>query len=151
MGAGRLFDLCGGTQGLLWHVGCSSLTREHTRAPCIGSSESQPLDHQESPKPIYLNVVNQQLKENKRQNKGEHHGTRSWALGCVCIYLQLAGGAPLGCSYSLFIWKRLPSNFTTLGSPSRTSKTMSRMIVIMGFEVSQLCVQISIWLHTCID
>ena len=27
----------------------SSLTREQTQAPCIGSVESQPLDHQASP------------------------------------------------------------------------------------------------------
>ena len=30
-------------------VGSSSLTRDRTRAPCIGSTESQPLDHQRSP------------------------------------------------------------------------------------------------------
>ena len=39
-----------GAQGLcpLWsHVGSSSLTKDGT--PCLGSSESQPLDHQGSP------------------------------------------------------------------------------------------------------
>ena len=30
----------------LQHVGSSSLTRDRTLAPCIGSLESQPLDHQ---------------------------------------------------------------------------------------------------------
>ena len=30
----------------LWHVGPSSLTRAQTQAPCIGSAESQPQDHQ---------------------------------------------------------------------------------------------------------
>ena len=32
----------------LWHVGSSSLTRDGTRAPCIGSVKSQLLDHQGS-------------------------------------------------------------------------------------------------------
>ena len=31
------------------HVGSSSLTRDPTRAPCIGSAESYPLHHQGSP------------------------------------------------------------------------------------------------------
>ena len=36
----------------MWTLSCSmwdSLTRDRTRAPCIGSAESQPLDHQGSP------------------------------------------------------------------------------------------------------
>ena len=36
-------------QSSLWHVGSSSLTRDPTQAPCFGSTESQPLDHQRSP------------------------------------------------------------------------------------------------------
>ena len=53
------WDLCCGMQdlfvetcGLLscgMHEGSSSLTRDRTRAPCIGSTESYPLDHQGSP------------------------------------------------------------------------------------------------------
>ena len=35
------------------HVGCSSLTRDRTLVPCIGSAESQPLDNQGSPA-LYL-------------------------------------------------------------------------------------------------
>ena len=31
------------------HVGSSSLTRDRTRAPCIGSTESYPLHHQGCP------------------------------------------------------------------------------------------------------
>ena len=31
------------------HVGSSSLTRDRTQAPCIGSAKSYPLDHQRSP------------------------------------------------------------------------------------------------------
>ena len=38
----------------LRHVGSSSLTRDRTQAPCIGSSESQPLDHQGSPIQWYI-------------------------------------------------------------------------------------------------
>ena len=32
------------------HVGSSSLTRDRTQAPSIGSAESYPLDHQGSPR-----------------------------------------------------------------------------------------------------
>ena len=42
----------------LWHVGSSSLTRDETWAPCIGSVESQPLDHQRSsPQPVLNNGI----------------------------------------------------------------------------------------------
>ena len=34
----------------------SSLTRDQICTPCIGNAESQPLDHQESPKAKFLNV-----------------------------------------------------------------------------------------------
>ena len=37
------------TLSCVTHVGSSSLTRAWTRAPCIGSAESYPLDHQGSP------------------------------------------------------------------------------------------------------
>ena len=45
------------------HVGSSSLTRDWTRAPCIGSSESQPLHHLGSPydeifKPLFTIIKN---------------------------------------------------------------------------------------------
>ena len=33
----------------LWHVGSNSLTRDLTQVPCIGSLESQSLDHQGIP------------------------------------------------------------------------------------------------------
>ena len=39
----------GHTNSQLLPVGTSSLTRDQTQAPCIGSAESQPLDHQGSP------------------------------------------------------------------------------------------------------
>ena len=54
--AGFLVVACGlpsyGMQTLScgMHVGSSSLTRDQTQAPCIGSAESYPLDHQGSPK-----------------------------------------------------------------------------------------------------
>ena len=40
---------CGMQDLQLWQVGSSSLTRDRTQAPCLGSRESQLLDHQESP------------------------------------------------------------------------------------------------------
>ena len=36
------------------HVGSSSLTRDQTRAPCIESTESYPLDHQGSPCVLFI-------------------------------------------------------------------------------------------------
>ena len=45
----------------LWHVGSNSLTRDRTWAPCIGSAESQPLDHQGSPRIKVLNFNKVQL------------------------------------------------------------------------------------------
>ena len=38
---------------LFLHVQSSSLTRDHTRAPCIGSAAPWPLDHEGSPKVFY--------------------------------------------------------------------------------------------------
>ena len=42
-------------QNLLCHVGCNSLTKDQTWAPCIGSAECWPLDHQGSPRILFLN------------------------------------------------------------------------------------------------
>ena len=41
-----LFDC---TRASLQHVGSSSLTKDQTQGPCIGSSMSYPVDHQASP------------------------------------------------------------------------------------------------------
>ena len=52
-----VFDLSHGTQDLqssLGPVGSSSLTMNQTQAPCFGSAESQPLDHQTSLSPQCL-------------------------------------------------------------------------------------------------
>ena len=38
--------------GQLWHVGSSSLIRDQARAPYFESAESQPLEHQRSPRSI---------------------------------------------------------------------------------------------------
>ena len=38
---------------VLHHEGSSSLARDQTQAPCIGSAESQPLDHQEVPNTVF--------------------------------------------------------------------------------------------------
>ena len=40
------------------HAGSSSLTRDRTWAPCIGSAESYPLDHQGYPQGNALSVKN---------------------------------------------------------------------------------------------
>ena len=40
---------CGLWDLYLWHVGSGSLTRDRTQAPCIGSMEFKPLDHEGSP------------------------------------------------------------------------------------------------------
>ena len=37
-------------------MGVSSLTRNQTWAPCLGSVDSQPLDHQGGPRPFWLKV-----------------------------------------------------------------------------------------------
>ena len=39
------------------HAGSSSLTRNRTQAPCIGSMESYPLDHQGSPEINYFKFL----------------------------------------------------------------------------------------------
>ena len=35
-----VFNLFGCTRSLLWHVGSSSLTKDRTQAPCVGSKKS---------------------------------------------------------------------------------------------------------------
>ena len=39
------------------HAGSSSLTTDRTWAPCIGSTESYPLDHQVSPYPFLIGSI----------------------------------------------------------------------------------------------
>ena len=46
--------LFGFAKSQLQHVGSSSLTRDHTQAPCFGSTEAKLLDHQASPFPLTL-------------------------------------------------------------------------------------------------
>lgn len=40
----------------LWYVGSSSPTKDRIWAPCIGSSDSEPLDHQASPQTQFLTI-----------------------------------------------------------------------------------------------
>ena len=47
--AGGLLSCSMWTLSCGMHVGSSSLTRDQTQAPCIGSVESYPLDHQGNP------------------------------------------------------------------------------------------------------
>ena len=51
--ARRLLSCGMRTSSRSMHVGSSSPTRDRTRAPCTGSTESQPLRHQGSPCPFY--------------------------------------------------------------------------------------------------
>ena len=57
-----LLFLYGCTRSKCWHRGSllqwdlSSLTRDWTRAPCIGSMESKPLGHQGSPKTLLVTM-----------------------------------------------------------------------------------------------
>ena len=47
---------------LLQHTGSSSLTTDRTRAPCTGSTESYPLDHQGSPYMLLLTMMKGTIK-----------------------------------------------------------------------------------------
>ena len=68
------------------YVGSSSLTTDQTRAPCIGSSESQPLRHQGSPLFHLLELLHmlsfallgpkRKKKEKKKENKSNSQGQR---------------------------------------------------------------------------
>ena len=51
--AGGLLSCSMQTLSCSMHVGPSSLTRDRTQAPCIGSMEPYPLCHQGSPKPNF--------------------------------------------------------------------------------------------------
>ena len=58
------------------HVGSSSLTRDRTQAPCIGSVESYPLHHQGRPKKEFLEAAASQLEERGKMaeaNGGEEN------------------------------------------------------------------------------
>ena len=49
-------------QTLLLHMGSSSLTRDRTHPPCIGSTESWPLDHQGSPEFVLLTATSHAIR-----------------------------------------------------------------------------------------
>ena len=58
----------------LQHVGSSSLTRDHTWAPCIGNMESKPLDRQQSSKiSMFLRPALPRKEGRPCQGRG-HHG-----------------------------------------------------------------------------
>ena len=63
----------GCTRPQFQHVGSSSLTRDQTRAPCTGSLESQPLDHQGSPCAHLLNILDTDFSQSLS------------ILTCVCL------------------------------------------------------------------
>ena len=59
--AGRLLSCSMRTLSCGMHVGSSSLTRDRTRAPCIGSVESYPLHHQGSPSTYNIFKIKQRM------------------------------------------------------------------------------------------
>ena len=62
---------------MLWYVGSRSLTKGRTRDPCIGSTESQPLDHQGSPETQHLGLAASCLPaEPRRTGAGSPRGGR---------------------------------------------------------------------------
>ena len=50
-------NVFGWTWSWLHHVGSSSLTRDPSWAPCIGNTESQPLDHWRCPLRVFIAVL----------------------------------------------------------------------------------------------
>ena len=69
----------------------SSLTRDQTCAPCIGNSDSQPLDHQRGPSPcllcrkefLRLLVMGSQTPRNSHSEQDSYH--LSAVTGFVCL------------------------------------------------------------------
>ena len=68
------------------HVGSSSVTRDQTRAPCIGSVESQLLDRQGSPCNLLLRVSLQQGMSFRSH--------RTWRYLALWMETQEAGREP---------------------------------------------------------
>ena len=74
------------TGSQLQHMGSSSLTGDRTWAPCTGSSESQPLDHQGIPWDVFL-------WQRKRAGDRQSHAAPLKAFAelhtvtCTCILL----------------------------------------------------------------
>ena len=54
----KSFHLFSCTGSQLRHMGSSSLTRDRTWVPCIGSKESQPVDHQGRPCEYFSILIN---------------------------------------------------------------------------------------------
>ena len=66
MSGARLFFFSAALHGV-WDL--SSPTRDQTRIPCIGSAESQPLDHQGSPDARFYIVLFHLLKGTGLSNR----------------------------------------------------------------------------------
>ena len=58
LSCGTQYLQLGHANSYLWRVGSSSLTRDRTRAPGIGSVVTQPLDHQGSPCTLVFLAMN---------------------------------------------------------------------------------------------
>ena len=108
-------DLCCGmwTLSCSMHAGSSSPTRYRTRVPCIGSTESCPLDHQGSPQLRTFKDVNvhSHVQSHKLVHvSGVHcHVHASSTSGCAFVYFTVQYCIEYSSTISLFqaqdVWK----------------------------------------------
>ena len=64
----------------LLHVGSSSLPRDGTQAPCIGSGESEPLDHQGTPEYCAVGCISPPAEYSV---EGERLNLKLQSFGCL--------------------------------------------------------------------
>ena len=94
----RFFNIylfgCTGSQ--LWHMGSSFLTREQTEASCFGSTGSQPVGHQGSPRVPYLKRFFSFLWSpfQKSADYYKYGSTSRLSFRSLCLSLVLKSGSP---------------------------------------------------------
>ena len=98
-----------------WHLRSNSLTRNRTQAPCIGTAESQPLDHQGSPSSFNFN---------ERRLGHTHfcilpHPISSWICHLESLAYLLVSAVPKAPAKRLSLL--LSQGFTSQVSPNVTS------------------------------
>ena len=98
-----------------WHLSSNSLTRNRTQAPCIGTAESQPLDHQGSPSSFNFN---------ERRLGHTHfcilpHPISSWICHLESLAYLLVSAVPKAPAKRLSLL--LSQGFTSQVSPNVTS------------------------------
>ena len=60
----------------MWDL--SSPTRDRTHTPCLGSVESQPLDHQGSPLSVFYSARKEMIKKTQKNAHNGGHVKRAW-------------------------------------------------------------------------